>query len=96
MTLKRILSSTVLAPLIVAVVVGVGSSYVTTRVQIGTITERLQRHDDAITRLRMQGKAQRSSNQDMRERLTRLETKIDLLLESQGIKAHNTPRKGPR
>lgn len=82
---------TVIAPLIVAVVVGVGASYVTTRVQIGTIESRLGRAEEDIVRLRSRAKSRRKTETEMRERIIRMETKIDLLLESRGISAANIP-----
>ena len=75
----------VIAPIIVAIVVGIGASYVTTRVQISTIQARVKRAEKDITRLRTKSDARRQAAQDLRERVIRMNTKIDLLLQSQGI-----------
>lgn len=75
----------VLAPLLVAVVVGVGSSFVTTRVQIGSIQERIARTESDIIRLRERADQRQSEANDLSQRIIRMETKIDLLLESKGI-----------
>lgn len=75
----------VLAPLIVAVIVGMASSYVTASVQMGKVKTRLSQAEAQISRLRNKSHARRKGEFQMRERIIRLETKIDLLLETQGI-----------
>jgi type II secretory pathway pseudopilin PulG len=82
---KNLSWSNVVAPVIVAIVVGILSSYVTTQVQIGTMQTRLQRAEEDITRLRTQTQTRRKANQELRDRIIRVSTKIDLLLQSEGI-----------
>lgn len=77
--------SNFIAPLIVAVVVGVGSSYMTTKMQIGALQQRVSRVQSDISRLRSRADAQDAATNEFRERVIRMETKIDLLLRSQGI-----------
>lgn len=84
-SVKNISWEHVVAPIVVAILVGIGSSYVTTKVQISTLRARVSQTEQDIARLR--SKAAESSKEDlhMRERIIRMETKIDLLLKSQGI-----------
>lgn len=70
-----------IAPLMVAILVGVGSSYVTTRVQIGTMRERMRQAETDIERVQSALKRRRQTRADLRARVTRIETKIDLLLQ---------------
>lgn len=79
----------VIAPLIVAVLVGVASSYITTRVQIGRIQQRVKLVEEELTRVRSKGKVRTKNTREMRERVIRMETKIDLLLQSQGLSAED-------
>jgi TolA-binding protein len=75
----------VVAPVIVAIIVGIGASYVTTRVQITAIQTRVKRAEKDITRLRTKSETRRRAAQDLRERVIRMNAKIDLLLQSEGI-----------
>ena len=75
----------VIAPVIVAIVVGIGASYVTTRVQISSMQTRVKRAEKDITRLRTKSETRQRAVQDLRERVIRMNTKIDLLLQSEGI-----------
>jgi len=84
-SVKNLSWSNVVAPVIVAIVVGILSSYVTTQVQIGTMQTRLQRAEEDITRLRTQTQTRRKASQELRDRIIRVSTKIDLLLQSEGI-----------
>jgi len=84
-SIENISWGNVVAPLVVAVLVGVSASYVTTRVQIGTIQQRISRAEEDITRLRTSQKTRETNAREMRERVIRMETKIDLLLQSEGI-----------
>jgi septal ring factor EnvC (AmiA/AmiB activator) len=69
-------------PLMVAILVGVGSSYVTTRVQIGTMRQRIRQAETNIKQVQSALKRRRQTRADLRARVTRIETKIDLLLQS--------------
>lgn len=84
-SIKNLSWSHVVAPLLVAVVVGIGASYVTTKVQIGTIQQRMSRVEKDVVRLRSQAERDRQSQRDINERVIRMETKLDLLLQAQGI-----------
>jgi len=84
-SVKDLSWSDVVAPVIVAIIVGIGASYVTTRVQISTIQTRVKRTEKDITRLRTKSETRRRAAQDLREQVIRMNAKIDLLLQSQGI-----------
>jgi septal ring factor EnvC (AmiA/AmiB activator) len=74
--------TSLIAPLMVAILVGVGSSYVTTRNQIGTMRERMRQAETDIERVQSALKRRRETRADLRARVTRIETKIDLLLQN--------------
>ena len=76
----------VIAPLLVAVFVGVGSSFVTTKVQIGSIQQRISRTEADIVRLRERADQRQVEANDLSQRVIRMETKLDLLLEAKGIR----------
>jgi TolA-binding protein len=82
---KNLSWGNVVAPVIVAIIVGIGASYVTTRVQITAIQTRVKRAEKDITRLRTKSETRRRAAQDLRERVIRMNAKIDLLLQSEGI-----------
>ena len=83
--MKDLSWGSVIAPLVVAIIVGIGASYMTTRVQISAIQTRLKQAENDITRLRTRSETRRQAAQDLRERVIRMSAKIDLLLQSEGI-----------
>jgi len=84
-SVKHLSWSNFLAPLVVAVIVGMGASYITTKVQVGRIETRLDTHREKIENIESEQDRQLNVNNDLRQRVTRIETKIDLLLKSRGI-----------
>lgn len=75
----------ILAPVIVGILTGLGGSWLTVNTQIAELEGKVRRNGKDITRLRTQQKIQSKEATDTSERLVRLETKVDLLLENQGI-----------
>jgi len=84
-SVKDLSWGSVIGPIVVAIIVGIGASYVTTRVQISAIQTRLKQTEQDITRLRTRSETRRQAAQDLRERVIRMSAKIDLLLQSEGI-----------
>lgn len=74
--------ASLIAALMVPIIVGVGSSYVTTRVQISTLRERMRQAETDIEQAQSALKQRRQTRADLRARVTRIETKIDLLLQN--------------
>jgi septal ring factor EnvC (AmiA/AmiB activator) len=66
----------------VPIIVGVGSSYVTTWIQVETMRERMRQARTDIGQVQSVLKRRRQTRADLRARVTRIETKIDLLLQS--------------
>lgn len=83
--------SNILAPVIVAVIIGMASAYATARLTLETLSgrvtaiesnvERIERVE--ITDLKSAMQATNSRERDNAERLIRLESKIDLILTRQ-------------
>ena len=78
-----------ITPLMVAILVGIGSSYVTTRVQIGTMRERMRQAEADIEQVQSALKRKQQTRADLRARVTRIETKIDLLLQDKKLLQNN-------
>jgi len=69
----------------VAIVIGIGSSVLTTWTILSEVQTRVEHNEQDITRLKSMTRADRQAAQEMRERMIRISTKIDLLLKSEGI-----------
>ena len=73
-----------LVPLIVAVVVGAGASFVTIQVTTATLEEKVEAHAIQIAKIEDQqsrmAEIQRKNDRDLVDRLARIETQIKLLL----------------
>lgn len=71
----------ILATLFAAIIIGVGSSYVATKVQLGSLETRVARNEVDITDVREDLDNMRSNLQPLRRDVIRLNTKMDILLD---------------
>jgi hypothetical protein len=70
-----------LAPVIVGAVMGAFSSYVTMTAMMSTIEERMRAQEIRIVAVEKDIKLKTAQDRDTLEQLTRVETKLDILLE---------------
>lgn len=73
----------VIAPLIVSMFVGAFVGYMTVRVLLTEHTERIDTNKQRIVRLEDSRKKDAEISSDLRERMIRVETKLDLLIRGQ-------------
>lgn len=86
--------TTIISTVVAAVLVGMTTSYVATQEQIGTIEERVSRAEEDIVRLRKSYIRERKAKMELKEDVARMEVKLDVLLQTQGIDPSdlNVPR----
>jgi len=76
---------TALVSIISSALVGVGTGYVTVRIRLSRMHQRQKHSEESIDRLQTTRGDFRDSVGDIRERLTRLETKVDMILRHNDI-----------
>lgn len=71
----------IIAPALVSILVGVGTGYVTVKTTISIHTERIEQNEKQIDKIITKLNKRDQYERVVSDRLTRLETKIDLLLD---------------
>jgi len=94
MTLKKA-TQQILVPVVVAVIIGMGSAYLTATVKFANIEVRLSKAENNIQTLQESVTETQETLRQSRERVIRIETKVDLLLRAQGVDPLQRPKSAP-
>lgn len=76
---------TVAAPVVVSLIVGLGSSYFSVNAMMARFEERMTAQQRQISAIEARVQTADDRDRDTSEKLTRVETKVDILLRQEGV-----------